>query len=144
VVAIEQASFSDPWTPEMFQVHLGGDPFIFAVAEDEQGTLLGFAVALVAADTAELFEIAVAHQARRRGVGQMLLKHVVARCYALGAATMTLEVRESNAPARALYERHGFVAVGRRTHYYRDPLEDGLLLWRRLTGEGEESPEKPQ
>jgi len=156
IVAIEQRSFSDPWSAEMFQAHLGGEPFLFLVAHEgavregmghgrsahpiEGVTLppiVGFAVAQVVASTAELFEIAVAREARRRGVGAALLDEVLARCRALGAGAITLEVRESNQPARALYESRGFATVGRRKRYYRDPTEDGLLLQLPLVDPGD-------
>lgn len=132
IVAIEQSSFADPWSAEMFHAHLGGAPFLFVLAHDSAGAIQGFAVAQVVAGTAELFEIAVAPPARRRGVGTALLDEILARCRAGGAGAITLEVRESNQAARALYQSRGFTEAGRRKRYYRDPSEDGLVLWLKL------------
>lgn len=112
----------------MFQAHLGGEPFVFVVAHDETGSIQGFAVAQVVAGVAELFEIAVVPDRWRRGIGTALVDEILDRCRAGGAGTITLEVRESNVAARALYGSRGFVEVGRRKRYYRDPPEDGLVL----------------
>jgi ribosomal-protein-alanine N-acetyltransferase len=61
-------------------------------------------------------------------VGTALLDALIARCKARGATIMSLDVRESNTAALKLYERHGFITVGRRRGYYHHPSEDGLLM----------------
>jgi ribosomal-protein-alanine N-acetyltransferase len=88
----------------------------------------GYVVIWLVADEAELANLAVAPDRRRQGIGQYLLDAAMAEAVAGGAVSLYLEVRESNVAARALYGGRGFVAVGRRASYYRNPVEDALLL----------------
>ena len=131
VVAIERASFADPWTSESFLSVLGLPHMRFLVAEagDE---LLGYVVAMVVADEGEVADLAVAPASRRRGIGGLLLDRVAEDVAQRGTRSLYLEVRESNTGARALYESRGFVAVGRRRGYYQHPREDALLLRREI------------
>jgi ribosomal-protein-alanine acetyltransferase len=131
VVAIECASFADPWTAESFVSVLGLPHMRFLVAE-EGDELLGYVVAMVVADEGEIADLAVAPAARRRGIGGLLLDRVAGDAAQRGTRSLYLEVRESNSGARALYESRGFVAVGRRRGYYQHPREDALLLRREV------------
>ena len=91
--------------------------------------LQGFAVGVVhPAGDAELESVAVAENARRQGIGVSLCAAVVRWCRAEGASELLLEVRASSAGAIGLYTKLGFVAVGRRSAYYRDPVEDAVLM----------------
>ena len=65
---------------------------------------------------------------RQAGVGSALVRHLAAEAAASGAVSLLLEVRESNTPARRLYEKIGFRVQGRRKDYYRAPLEDALVI----------------
>jgi ribosomal-protein-alanine N-acetyltransferase len=109
------------------------------VAEREAG-LLGFGVGKVlvsdAVSLGELESVAVDVSARRSGVGRTLCEAVVRWCRERGATEVELEVRAGSAGAIALYRGLGFVAVGERAGYYRDPVEDALLMQLRLA-EGE-------
>ena len=89
--------------------------------------MLGYAVLSVILDEGNLDNIAVARPARRRGVGDALLS-VLTGFGREHLACLMLEVRASNAPAIALYEKHGFAAVGRRKNYYDAPREDAVLM----------------
>ena len=98
----------------------------------EGGEALGFALARVIADEAELLLLAVRRAAQRRRVGAELLAQFVAQATARGARRVHLEVREGN-PAIGLYRTHGFAEVGRRRDYYRGAdgrLRDALTLAR--------------
>lgn len=129
VAAIERAVFPDPWTHGMFVAHLRYAPAnMFVVAEDASEAVVGYALTLTAADEAQLLNIAVHPDARRRGVGIALLRAAMQECAAAGAESMVLEVRESNAAARALYAAHGFAPVGRRKGYYHSPREDAIVM----------------
>jgi [ribosomal protein S18]-alanine N-acetyltransferase len=105
------------------------------VAEGKAG-LLGFAVGkvLVSGDVSlgELESVAVNASARRSGVGRTLCEAVVRWCGGWGATEVELEVRTGSVGAVALYRSLGFVAVGERVGYYRDPVEDALLMQLRL------------
>jgi len=99
--------------------------------------ILGFACATLLRDGeenhAQLDTLAVLPAARRQGIGAALLESVLRWAAASGARRLTLEVRESNAAAVALYVRFGFQLEGRRPGYYADPAEDALLLGRAVT-----------
>ncbi|HEY7898433.1 MAG TPA: ribosomal protein S18-alanine N-acetyltransferase [Gemmatimonadaceae bacterium] len=128
VTEIERVSFSDPWTRAMFTPHLAPRAgAVFLVAE-ESGDVVGYALTQSVMDESELLNIAVAPTRRNRGVGARLLDAMLDRCKQAGAAYMWLEVRASNAAARALYESRGFVAVGLRRRYYQAPREDAIVL----------------
>jgi [ribosomal protein S18]-alanine N-acetyltransferase len=105
------------------------------VAESEAG-LLGFAVGKVlvseAVSLGELESVAVGVSTRRSGVGRMLCEAVIRWCVERGATEVELEVRAGSTGAIALYRGLGFVAVGERSSYYRDPVEDALLMQLRL------------
>jgi ribosomal-protein-alanine N-acetyltransferase len=99
------------------------------VAAEETGAeIMGFVIARCADDEWEIENVVVAGEQRRRGVGSALVHELVREARRSGAAAVLLEVRESNAAARRLYEKAGFSAVGRRPGYYREPPEDALLL----------------
>jgi ribosomal-protein-alanine acetyltransferase len=85
-------------------------------------------VALDAADEGEILNLAVAPAGRRNGLGRALVQHILEALTARGVRQVYLEVRESNAPARALYAAQGFKEVGRRQQYYRRPVEDAIVL----------------
>ncbi len=91
---------------------------------DEGGVPLGYVIAWVIAEEAEVLTLAVDPAARRRGVGRALLEAALA-----GAHRAHLEVRADNAAARALYEGFGFAVVGRRRAYYADGEDALLMAW---------------
>ena len=137
ILRIERASFSDPWTEDSMATALDRMVVLVAVeggerAGDGAPTLVGYVVALVVAPDAEIADLAVAPDARRRGVGRALLTSALDLLADLAVQAVHLEVRESNRAARTLYESSGFRPVGRRRGYYRQPVEDALLLRREI------------
>ena len=106
---------------------LPGAPSRLLLVAEEAGGLCGFAIALHAAGDWELENIVVASAARRRGLGAQLLGTVLAHARKSRAQRVFLEVRASNAAARALYGKLGFVAAGRRAAYYQNPVEDAIV-----------------
>src|SRR5262249_4702121 len=87
----------------------------------------GFVVASLVGDDCELENIVVAPRRRRAGWGQRLLAEGIAAARSRNAKRIFLEVRESARPACGLYEKYGFVLVGRRPDYYRNPSEAAVL-----------------
>ena len=126
--AIEQSVFADPWSTQDFRDCVSSDA-VFLIAETAEG-LAGYVVALDAADEGEILNLAVAPEGRRHGLGRALVEEVLAALAGRGVEHVYLEVRESNAPARALYAAHDFQEVGRRKEYYRRPVEDAIVLRR--------------
>jgi [ribosomal protein S18]-alanine N-acetyltransferase len=138
VLAIERGAATAPhWAAAEYAACLeenqgaGGARRRLVVAESVDG-LVGFAVGgvVVVADEVlgELESVAVVDGARRMGVGSALCGAVREWCELQGAAAIELEVRSASAGAVALYEGMGFVRVGRRPGYYRNPVDDALLL----------------
>lgn len=132
VAAIEQACFPHPWSESMLAEALYDDAASFIVAQNGEGTVLGYAGLHVVLDEGYIDNVAVLPEYRRLGVADALLG-AFARFGEAHLAFLTLEVRPSNAAAIALYEKHGFVQEGRRKDYYTDPREDALLLTRRFS-----------
>ena len=89
--------------------------------------ILAFLVAVHLAPEWELENIVVVRSSRRQGVGERLLRALLATARETNSKSVFLEVRESNAAARSLYEKTGFEKTGRRTSYYKDPAEDAVL-----------------
>jgi ribosomal-protein-alanine N-acetyltransferase len=132
---IEVQAFGDPWSQGSFGALLDNPLVWFVVAEEEgSARLAGYIVAWFVADEAEVANLAVAPALRRRGIGAVLLDDALAEAERRGARAVYLEVRQSNAAARALYRSRGFDEIGRRPRYYRAPVEDALVLRRTSPG----------
>ena len=120
--------FSDPWSTQDFRDCVTSDA-LFLVA-DLEGKVGGYVIALDAADEGEILNLAVAPGTRRHGLGRALVEAMIGALQQRDVHHVYLEVRESNAPARALYAAQGFREVGRRAQYYRRPVEDAIVLRR--------------
>lgn len=131
VMHIEHRSFSIPWQEATFRGLMRRHSASLLVAE-QAGVLVGYAVMWFAADEAELGDLSVLPEARRRGLGHWILEGAMREAGNRGAKQMFLEVRESNTDARRLYEKAGFVNVGVRPSYYSEPVEDAILMRRSL------------
>lgn len=134
VHAIERVAFRDPWSLGQLAACLG-EGGVFLVAE-LGGRFAGYVIAQRAADEAEILNLAVDPVARRHGVGRALVREALTALAARGARTVYLEVRESNAAARRLYEAAGFTVSGRRRGYYRTPPEDAIVLRTAILADG--------
>ena len=131
ILAIEEASFTNPWTREMYLAELRNDGVsFFYLARDPERRTIGFCSVWRVLDELHINNLAVLPAWRRAGIGSALLTHVLDEGARMGARRATLEVRRSNEAARQLYERFGFSVVGVRQGYYSNPVEDALVLWR--------------
>ncbi len=130
LLAIEQeAASAAHWTREQYELRVGAGLILVA---EERGKLSGFVCAREVAGVWEIENIVVTERARRRGVGDGLLFELSRRARNQAGTAVWLEVRESNHPARRLYEKHGFYEAGRRRGYYSAPVEDAVLYELRL------------
>ena len=129
VAELERLCFSTPWNEAMLEEELYNDTASFIVAEGEDGSVLGYAGLHVILDEGYIDNVAVRPSCRRMGIADKLLS-VFVRFGQANLAFLTLEVRPSNTPAVALYQKHGFQEAGRRPNYYDNPKEDALLLTR--------------
>jgi ribosomal-protein-alanine N-acetyltransferase len=130
LAALERRCFGDPWSESAFREALESPWGSGVVAEGPRG-VVGYLVAREAGGSGEVLNLAVAPEARRRGVGRALLEAGIDAMAAHGVDEVYLEVRESNRSAQALYLGYGFRPVGQRRAYYRNPREDAVVL--RLT-----------
>lgn len=128
VLAIERASFSSPWSEANFRHEIESNPMAWNLVVRTAGRVVGFACAYVVADELMINDLAVDATLRREGFGSALLRRLLDGARTRGCRRVTLEVRPSNAPARALYEAFGFEIVGHRRGYYADTGEDGMLM----------------
>lgn len=127
VSLIEAAVFSQPWSRQGFLEALELKNTIFLVAEENK-KILGYAGMYVSLDEGEITNVAVAPEARRRGVGQSLIEKMKKEAAEKNIAEIILEVRVSNNSALRLYQRNGFVNSGIRKGFYDFPKEDAYIM----------------
>ena len=127
VAELEKLCFAMPWSEKSVAGELDNPLALWLVAMDGE-SLAGYVGSQTVMDETDMMNLAVTPQFRRQGVGEALVNALVASLKELGSRCLTLEVRDSNVPARALYAKLGFAEVGRRRGYYRDPREDALIL----------------
>ena len=132
IEALEQRCFSLPWTWEMLMSQLPDDSHEFLAAEDETGRLLGYVGMMTVLDEGYISNVAVDPAYRRQGIGDLLIRELLDRAELRDLSFVTLEVREHNEPAIALYRKHGFTPVGLRKNYYEAPTENALLMTKTL------------
>jgi ribosomal-protein-alanine N-acetyltransferase len=126
VLSIERRSFQTPWSLAMFVLELSKPSGICLAAEGEDG-LAGYLVCSRYADVWHLMNVAVTPDRRRGRIATTLIARLLGEAGA--DARYTLEVRRSNRPAIAMYERFGFRPAGHRRRYYHDNGEDALIMW---------------
>ncbi|SKA71498.1 ribosomal protein S18-alanine N-acetyltransferase [Desulfobaculum bizertense] len=136
LVALEKQCFSHPWGEKEFRLGLERKIFYVFGFTSPDGLLAYCSLHMVAGE-AEILNIAVRSDLRRRGLGERLLRLIVQISKKMNIQSMYLEVRVSNLPAQALYRKLGFEQVGMRKKYYPDTGEDALVL--RLDVENRES-----
>jgi ribosomal-protein-alanine N-acetyltransferase len=136
VIAIERRSFSTPWSLAMFVLELSKPSSICLAAHGPDGEIHGYLVCARYDKVWHLMNVAVTPEMRRRGVAAALIGGMFERSGP--GARFTLEVRESNEAAIAMYESLGFQRAGRRQRYYQDNGEDALIMWHALSGEPSE------
>lgn len=127
VAELEKLCFSDPWSEKSVASELTNPLSLWLVALEGE-LVAGYVGSQTVLDETDMMNIAVHPDFRRRGVGESLVNALVEELKDRGSRCLTLEVRSSNAPARSLYEKMGFVQIGLRKNYYRNPKEDACIL----------------
>ena len=127
VAELEAICFSDPWSENSVASELKNKLALWLVAEEE-GRVAGYIGSQTCGDESDVMNVAVHPDFRRRGIAEALVNSLVEELKAIESRCLTLEVRASNVPAISLYEKLGFVEVGRRKNYYRNPKEDALIM----------------
>ena len=132
VAQLEKLCFSAPWSENSISSELTNPLSCWLVALDGD-RVAGYVGSQTVLDESDMMNIAVDPQYRRQGIAQALVEELV-KCLARKEShCLTLEVRASNAGAIALYEKLGFVQVGLRKNYYRNPREDAMILRKEWT-----------
>jgi [ribosomal protein S18]-alanine N-acetyltransferase len=141
IITLERRAFSTPWSLAMFVLELS-KPAGWCLAAVRDDTLVGYLVCSRYDTVWHIMNVAVDPAHRRAGIATALIEGLIERIHD-PRARYTLEVRESNVGAIALYERYGFRAAGRRRRYYQDNGEDAVIMWRTpstLTGRFDDVP----
>lgn len=124
---LEQVVFSDAWSETSVAETLKQHQASVFIAEEEK-QIVGWLIFYYVLDEGEIARIAVIPSKRNAGVAGRLFEHMRKYCLESGIRTVFLEVRKSNLPARAFYQKHGFTEDGIRKQYYCDPKEDAVLM----------------
>ena len=127
VALLEKLCFSDPWSEKSVAGELE-NPLAYWLVAVEEEMVTGYIGSQTVLDETDMMNVAVHPDHRRKGIAEALVMELEKALKDLGSHSLTLEVRESNEPARKLYEKLGFVQVGKRPRYYRNPREDALIL----------------
>ena len=127
VAQLEKECFRDPWSEKSIAGELNNPLSLWIVAVDGL-QVVGYVGSQSVMGEADMMNIAVSSQHRQKGIAQNLVQRLIEALLDKEVYSLTLEVRASNEPAKALYSRLGFLQVGRRPNYYRNPKEDALIL----------------
>lgn len=136
IVELERACFSDPWHRGSLASLIADSRVFFSVAESDDGRVKGYVAAWFVLNEGEIGNLAVAPLWRTKGIGSSLLDEVISHSLDRGITRLFLEVRESNMGARSLYAARNFLEIGRRRRYYRQPVEDAIVLRRSVPRAG--------
>ena len=127
IAQLEKLCFSDPWSERSVASELDNKLAYWLVATEGE-TVAGYIGSQTVLEETDMMNVAVHPDHRRKGIAEALVNALVEALKNQGSHCLTLEVRASNAPAIALYEKLGFTEIGRRKNYYRNPREDALIL----------------
>jgi ribosomal-protein-alanine N-acetyltransferase len=132
IIAIEKDSFPTPWSANIFHSEITSPVSRLLVGRrvgDRKRQVVGYVVYLRVLDEMHLHNIAVRRDQRRQGIASRLLEEALRRSRVEGAQSVTLEVRQSNLPAKSFYKKLGFFVGGVRRGYYTDTGDDALIMW---------------
>ena len=127
VAELEKLCFADPWSEKSIASELGNIWSYWIVALDGE-RVVGYIGSQSSADETDVMNVAVHPDYRRRGIAESLIESLIRELKNRGSHALMLEVRDSNAPAIALYEKLGFQQVGLRKNYYHNPKEHARIL----------------
>ncbi|MBQ1478375.1 MAG: ribosomal protein S18-alanine N-acetyltransferase [Erysipelotrichaceae bacterium] len=144
VLRIEETSFSSPWTYENFRYELEENEFSRCYVYEEEGRILGYSMMWILFENADINNIAVLPEERRKGIALKLMEHMEEEAVKEGAEFLHLEVRVSNEAAISLYKKLGFEFLRLRKGYYSDPAEDGYDMMKGVILNEEDTGDREQ
>ena len=127
VAELEKMCFSTPWSENSIASELQNDLALWLVALHDD-TVVGYIGSQTVCGETDMMNVGVHPDWRRRGIAESLIEQLIAELKQMESISLALEVRASNAPAIALYQKLGFCQIGRRPNYYKNPKEDALIL----------------
>ena len=128
VVAIEEETFSSPWSADSFLQESKNKNNIYLVVEDN-GEVIGYCGLWGVVGEGQITNVAVRKDNRNRGVGKIMLTKLLEIGVNQGLESFTLEVRESNKSALRVYQSLGFYSAGIRKNFYTEPTEHAVIMW---------------
>jgi len=130
IAELERATFSQPWSEEALELFLTDGGFCIACLED--GELCSYCTLTVVLDEAQIINVATSDAFKRRGCARAVIERVLSECRERGITYISLEVRESNSGAIALYKSLGFTVAGKRNGFYTNPREAALVMTKNI------------
>ena len=127
IARLEEICFSEPWSEKSIASELENPLSLWLVALDGE-TVAGYIGSQTVMDETDMMNVAVHPEYRRQGIGEALVMALIRQLQQTSSRNLSLEVRTSNVSARNLYEKLGFIQVGKRPRYYRNPREDAYIL----------------
>jgi len=128
ILEIENNTFSSPFSQSALEAQLNPENHIFLCAADQSGRVAGYVGMMYVLDEGYINNVAVRPEYRKQGIGFALITGLINECAQKGLSFASLEVRESNYPAIALYSKCSFELAGKRKNYYTKPKEDALIM----------------
>ena len=128
IALLEKGCFSSPWSENSLSEELNNESSHFIVAVSDN--VLGYIGVQEICGEAYITNIAVFKEYRKSGIGRNLLKSAIDGAVSRNCEFITLEVRESNTSAIALYSSQGFVKEGIRKNFYEMPVENAVIMWK--------------
>lgn len=139
IAELENVLFADsPWPWKEFEHELHENPFAILLVDEEEGRVVGYLDYWILYEQAQVATIGVDPEYQNRGIGSALLSYAEKDAADQGCETFSLEVRVSNAKARYLYEKHGFIQVNIRKGYYENG-EDAYLMVKPIGGQKDDA-----
>lgn len=127
IAELEKMCFNDPWSINSISSELDNRLSLWLVAVEED-RVIGYVGSQTVLGETDMMNIAIHPDHRKRGIATALIESLIQKLTEQGSHSLMLEVRASNEPAKSLYAKIGFIAVGIRKNYYRNPREDALIL----------------
>lgn len=127
---LEQQNFSIPWKKKDFETAISREDTVYMVAVAD-GLLAGCCGVRNIAGEGEITNVSVRRELRGQKIGTRMLAALMEEGRKLGIGAFTLEVRSGNASAVSMYKGLGFVTEGVRRNFYKMPVEDALIMWKR-------------